>query len=98
MKSGVIVFTTVVATLGGLIVPVSAQLPNRSQEFFEWGREQLEQEIQILQGNPSNPDKPLQATEEPILDISPSPESTPSQQPEHSEPLSQQSDEANKSW
>ncbi|GAB4177188.1 MAG: hypothetical protein Fur006_08640 [Coleofasciculaceae cyanobacterium] len=93
MKIRVVAFTIVVTTLG-LIVPVTAQIRNPSQDFFEQGREQLEREIQILQTEPFTLEGNLEASpSEPALEVSPSPVNSPNENPNEEETPSQQSDE-----
>lgn len=77
MNIKLVLLSTLIGTLS-LTVPVTAQIRNLSQDFFDRGREQLEREIQVLQGEsfklPGNLD---QQTSEPILEVSPSPSETP---------------------
>lgn len=71
--------STLIGTIG-LTVPVTAQIRNPSQDFFDRGREQLEREIQVLQGEgePFSLEGNLeQPPSEPILEVSPSPIETP---------------------
>ena len=93
MKIRVVAFTIVVTTLG-LTIPVTAQIRNPSQDFFEQGREQLEREIQILQTEPFTLEGNLEASpSEPALEVSPSPVNSPNENPNEEETPSQQSDE-----
>lgn len=89
MNSRIVTFTTLLASLN-LALPVSAQILRPSQEFFEEGREQLEQEIQILQIDPfdldaeSSQDPDLdeslqQGESEPLLEVQPALPSAPTQ-------------------
>ncbi len=85
MKFGVVALTTLLTAIG-LAVPVTAQIKRPSQEFFEQGRDQLEREIQNLQQAPSDSQGSLEKPRsEPVLEVSPSPESTPSQKPNEDE-------------
>ena len=85
MKLTGIALTTILITIS-LTVPVIAQIKRPSQDFFEQGREQLEREIQNLQQAPSDSEGSLQKPRsEPVLEVSPSPESTPRQKPNEDE-------------
>ncbi len=80
-KSGIVALTVLVSTIG-LIVPVAAQIRNPSQDFFEQGRERLEREIQQIQTNTDNSEENQQKPKsEPLLEVLPSPESSPTQKP-----------------
>lgn len=80
MKFGVVVLTTLLTTMG-LTVPVAAQIQRPSQDFFEQGRQQLEREIQILQGAPIDIGETLQNLQsEPLLEVRPLPQSSSSEQ------------------
>lgn len=93
MKFRVAALTSLIATMG-LTVPVMAQIRNPSQDFFERGREQLEQEIQILQAEPFTLEGNLEASpSEPLLEVTPSPANPPSEQPTVEETPTQQPDE-----
>lgn len=79
MNIKLILVSTLIGTIG-LTVPVTAQIRNPSQDFFDRGREQLEREIQVLQGagEPFSLEGNLeQPPSEPILEVSPSPTETP---------------------
>jgi len=79
MNIKLVLLSTLIGTIG-LTVPVTAQIRNPSQDFFDRGREQLEQEIQVLQGEGEafNLEGKLeQPPLEPILEVSPSPSETP---------------------
>lgn len=93
MKPQVIALTLLLASIG-LIVPVSAQIRNPSQDFFEQGRERVEREIQLLQAKPDyleeNQQKP---NSEPLLEILPSPEISPNQEPREVESPQQKPNE-----
>jgi hypothetical protein len=92
MKSGVVALITLLTSMG-LAVPVTAQIQSPSQDFFEQGREQLEREIQVLQGNPPNSEQSLQKPHsEPVLEVSPSPASDRNQKPNEVEIPSQKPD------
>lgn len=79
MNIKLVLVSTLIGTIG-LTVPVTAQIRNPSQDFFDRGREQLEREIQVLQGEggafilEGNLEQP---TSEPLLEVSPSPTETP---------------------
>ena len=93
MKIRVVAFTILVTTLG-LTVPVTAQIRNPSQDFFEQGRERLEREIQILQTEPFSLEGKLEASpSEPALEVSPSPVNSPNENPNGEETPSQQPDD-----
>ena len=93
MKIRVAALTSLLATIG-LTVPVMAQIRNPSQDFFEQGREQLEQQIQILQAEPFTLNGNLEAPhQEPLLEVTPSPANPPSEQPNVEETPTQQPDE-----
>lgn len=97
MKFGVVALTTLLTAIG-LAVPVTAQIQRPSQEFFEQGREQLEREIQNLQQAPSDSEGSLQKPRsEPVLEVSPSPESTPRQKPNEDETPKQKPNEVDNS-
>lgn len=94
MKSRVVTLTILLTTIG-LAVPVTAQIRRPSQDFFEQGRERVEREIRILQGSPTElGENPEGANSEPLLEISPSPEISPTQQPNEVETPNQKPDEA----
>ncbi|AFZ18065.1 hypothetical protein [Allocoleopsis franciscana] len=79
MNIKLVLVSTLIGTIG-LTVPVTAQIRNPSQDFFERGREQLEREIQVLQGEgePFSLEGNLeQPPSEQILEVSPSPIETP---------------------
>ena len=79
MNIKLVLVSTLIGTIG-LTVPVTAQIRNPSQDFFDRGREQLEREIQVLQGEgePFSLEGNLeQPPSEPILEVSPSPSETP---------------------
>ena len=77
MNIKLILVSPLIGTIG-LTVPVTAQIRNPSQDFFDRGREQLEREIQVLQGESLNLQGNLeQRPSEPILEVSPSPSDTP---------------------
>lgn len=77
MNIKLVLVSTLIGTIG-LTVPVTAQIRNPSQDFFDRGREQLEREIQVLQGESLNlPGNLDQQSSEPILEVSPSPSETP---------------------
>lgn len=77
MNIKLVLVSTLIGTIG-LTVPVTAQIRNPSQDFFDRGREQLEREIQVLQGESLNLQGNLeQPPSEPILEVSPSPTETP---------------------
>lgn len=77
MNIKLVLVSTLIGTIG-LTVPVTAQIRNPSQDFFDRGREQLEREIQVLQGESLNLQGNLdQQSSEPILEVSPSPSETP---------------------
>lgn len=79
MKLRIVSITTLIATIG-LTVPVMAQIRNPSQDFFDRGREQLEREIQVLQGESFNLEENLKKpSSEPLLEVSPSPTHSPSE-------------------
>jgi hypothetical protein len=81
MNIKLILVSTLIGTIG-LTVPVTAQIRNPSQDFFDRGREQLEREIQVLQGagEPFSLEGNLeQPASEPILEVSPSPTTFPSE-------------------
>jgi hypothetical protein len=79
MNIKLILVSTLIGTIG-LTVPVTAQIRNPSQDFFDRGREQLEREIQVLQGESLNLQGNLeQRPSEPILEVSPSPTTLPSE-------------------
>jgi hypothetical protein len=81
MKAVVVALTTLVATMS-LTVPVTAQIRNPSQDFFQQGRERLEREIQIIQEKPLTSEQRLQNPQsEPLLEVRPTPTSDPSQKP-----------------
>ena len=62
-------FTTISFT-----VPGTAQIQNRSQDFFDEGWEQIEREIEILREKPLEEEANSQSPEsEPLLDGKPSP-------------------------
>ena len=93
MKFKFIALTTVVATIG-LTAEFAAVARTPSQEFFEQGWQQLEQEIQILQGGNSGVDENLQPIEsQPLLEVNPSPSPEANQQPDEVETPSQQPDQ-----
>lgn len=79
MNIKLVLVSTLIGTIG-LTVPVTAQIRNPSQDFFDRGREQLEREIQVLQGEgePFSLEGNLeQPPSEPLLEVSPSPIETP---------------------
>lgn len=79
MNIKLVLVSTLIGTIG-LTVPVTAQIRNPSQDFFDRGREQLEREIQVLQGESLNLQGNLeQPPSEPILEVSPSPTTSPSE-------------------
>jgi hypothetical protein len=71
-----LVLLTITATTISLIVPVIAQIPRPSQDFFNQGRDQVEREIQVLQESPNKPQNSPKKPE-PILKISPTPDNEP---------------------
>jgi hypothetical protein len=92
MNIKLVLVSTLIGTIG-LTVPVTAQIRNPSQDFFDRGREQLEREIQALQGEGEafNLEGNLkQPPSEPILEVSPSPTTSPSETPNEVETPSQQ--------
>jgi hypothetical protein len=96
-KSGVIALTLLLSTMG-LAIPAMAQIHNPSQDFFERGREQLEREIQVLQGEAPDLEESLQQPEsEQLLDVRPSPEHSPNSQPDDVEAPNPKPDEVNNS-
>lgn len=90
MNIKVVLLSTLIGTTG-LTVPVMAQIRNPSQDFFDRGREQLEREIQVLQGESINLGVNLEKQpSEPILDTSPIPIPSPSETPNEVETPTQQ--------
>ncbi len=90
MKSGIIGLSILLPIIG-LSVPVTAQIRNPSQDFFEHGREQLEREIQTLQEEAPQSEQRLQKPpSEPLLQISPSPTNESTQKPHEPETPSYQ--------
>lgn len=93
MKSGEVALTALLITIS-LAAPVRAQFQNPSQDFFERGWEQLEQEIQILRGERPNPEGNLEEVpSKPLLEVSPSPSDSPNQRINEVETPSQQPNE-----
>lgn len=93
MKCRIVALTTLLATMA-LTVPVTAQIQNPSQEFFEQGREQLEREIEILQQEPLDFEQNLEDSPvEPELEVPPSPTSDSSQKPNEVETPSEKPNE-----
>lgn len=91
MNIKLLLVSTLIGTIG-LTVPVTAQIRNPSQDFFDRGREQLEREIQGLQGEgePFSLEGNLeQPPSEPILEVSPSPSETPDAVETQSQPPNQ---------
>lgn len=83
MRFAFIALTTVFASIG-FISQATAQVRTPSQEFFEQGWEQLEQEIQILQGERPDSEENLQQQpneSKPLLEVNPTLPSEPSQTP-----------------
>ncbi|HAG85619.1 MAG TPA: hypothetical protein DCL61_31895 [Cyanobacteria bacterium UBA12227] len=79
MKTAFIILTAVLATIS-LTRQLSAQARTPAQEFFEQGWRELEQQIQILQGEQRNSEENSQQQEsEPLLQVNPSasPEANP---------------------
>ena len=77
MNIKLVLLSTLIGTIG-LTVPVMAQIRNPSQDFFDRGREQLEREIQVLQGESSNLEgNQEKQPSEPLLEVSPSPTEIP---------------------
>ncbi|MBD1807970.1 hypothetical protein H6F98_21305 [Microcoleus sp. FACHB-SPT15] len=73
MNYKVVVLITFFTTIG-FTVPGTAQIQNRSQDFFEQGWEQIEREIEILREKPLEEEANSQSPEsEPLLDVKPSP-------------------------
>ena len=73
MNYKVIVLITVFTTIG-FAVPGTAQIQNRSQDFFEQGWEQIEREIEILREKPLEEQADSQSPESrPLLEVRPSP-------------------------
>lgn len=94
-KSGLLALAALVSTIC-LIVPVSAQIRNPSQDFFEQGRERLEREIQQIQTNPDYSEENKQKPKsEPLLEVRPSPEISPNQQPREVETPQQKPNDVN---
>ena len=78
----------------GLAVPVSAQIRNPSQDFFEQGRDRLEREIHVLQENSPNLEQSNQKPQsKPLLEVRPSPGSTTNEKPNAVEIPQQQPNE-----
>lgn len=72
MNYKVVVVITLFTTIG-FAVPGTAQIQNRSQDFFEQGWEQIEREIEILREKPLEEEANSQSPEsQPLLDIRPS--------------------------
>jgi hypothetical protein len=87
-----VLLSTLIGTIG-LTLPVTAQIRNPSQDFFDRGREQLEREIQVLQGEGGAfilEGNLEQQPSEPILEVSPSPTTSPSETQDEVETPSQQ--------
>jgi hypothetical protein len=73
MNYKVVVLITFFTTIG-FAVPGTAQIQNRSQDFFDQGWEQIEREIEILREKPLEEEANSQSPEsEPLLDVQPSP-------------------------
>ncbi|HBB34100.1 MAG TPA: hypothetical protein DDZ80_02930 [Cyanobacteria bacterium UBA8803] len=97
MKFVFVALTTVLTAIG-ITIPATAQIQSPSQDFFEQGWEQLEREIQILQGERSDSSDSLSDAEEnvsppeskPLLEVNPSSSSDPNQKPNEVEPPNQQ--------
>ncbi len=97
MKLGDVALTALLIIISST-APVMAQIRNPSQDFFERGWEQLEQEIQILQGEQPNPDGNLEKVPpKPLLEVSPSPSNSPNQPINEIESPSQQPGEVENS-
>lgn len=93
MQSAKVALTALLMTMS-LTAPVMAQIRNPSQDFFERGWEQLEQEIEILQGEQPNPEGTLEELPpKPLLEVSPSPTDSPNQPSAQVETPSQQPNE-----
>ncbi len=74
MNYKVVVLITFFITTIGFAVPGTAQIQNRSQDFFDQGWEQIEREIEILREKPLEEEANSQSPEsEPLLDVQPSP-------------------------
>ena len=96
MNIKLVLLSTLIGIIG-LTVPVMAQIRNPSQDFFDQGREQLEREIQVLQGESLNLGDSLEKRpSEPILDASPAPTPSPSEMPNELETPSQQPNQVDK--
>ncbi|MBE9127154.1 MULTISPECIES: hypothetical protein [unclassified Coleofasciculus] len=84
MRFTFIALTTVFASIG-FITQATAQVRTPTQEFFEQGWEQLEREIQNLQGERPNSEVNLQQQQadesKPLLEVNPTLPSEPSQTP-----------------
>ena len=93
MKSYVISLTLLLTSIT-FTAPVMAQLQRPSQDFFERGRERVEEEIRILQTKPLE-ENLQESASEPILEVSPSLESLPNQQPEEIETPTEKPNEMN---
>ncbi|HEY9649492.1 MAG TPA: hypothetical protein V6C95_02435 [Coleofasciculaceae cyanobacterium] len=97
MKLGDVALTALLITISSA-APVMAQFRNPSQDFFERGWEQLEEEIQILQGEQPNPEENLEEVpSKPLLEVSPSASDSPNQLINKVESPSQQPDEVENS-
>lgn len=95
MKPGIVILTTLLTAIG-LSIPVTAQIRNPSQDFFERGREQLEREIESLQEEPPESEQnPQKRQSQPLLEVSPSPTNEPTQKPAEDETPSQKPHEVN---
>jgi hypothetical protein len=95
MKSEIALLTILLATIG-LSVPVTAQIRNPSQDFFEQGRVQLEREIESLQGEPHESEQNSQKPRsEPLLEVSPSPADGSTQKPNEGKTPSEKPNEVN---
>lgn len=88
MKCTLVILTTGFTTLG-LIGQATAQIRTPTQEFFEQGLQQVEREIQLLQGERSVTEEnhQQQPKSKPLLEINPASSDAPSQQPSEIENL-----------
>lgn len=96
MNIKVVLLCTLIGTTG-LTVPAIAQIRNPSQDFFDQGREQLEREIQVLQGESLDlGDNHEKQPSEPILNTSPAPTPPPNETPNEVKTPTQQPNQVDK--
>ncbi|HBE17252.1 MAG TPA: hypothetical protein DEG17_27530 [Cyanobacteria bacterium UBA11149] len=82
MKYPLFILTAIISTIA-LTIPAIAQIRTPSQDFFEQGRELLERELQLLQGQNSElPEEGNKPESKPLLEVTPTPSEDDNQNPD----------------